>query len=567
MPTDPIDLVHPELLDLVIHFELLPPEENQTESTLATSTFIALQQADPIMQAFLVSRIIPEEELAAERLRAPEVQNIRHRVVLDHEERKAAFLPSPNDFQPPNNGEDCLICSENAQVRAPCGCNYCMSCFREAIRIGLRSQEEFPPKCCVPFDEGAIRLTRSAPLVHLFRQMDEEHKAPVHDRLYCHDGNCAAFIPPDQKGRCLLCHTETCPDCGGEGHTGRPCAAGVAEEDVWATMDANRSVNCPGCGRMIALAEACNHMTCPCGSQFCFLCGERWRTCLCPLYGHYDQMVPMRHRPGTKPPQFRRRPQVPTANHDRHRIPQLRPVPGEEDRAPQRNTVQRVIRDLHLPQQTDAELERRRDEHRRRENLRMQGNREHHGLLAGEGWMDAMDDIGPLEAVDLGFLPVNFWEPRFHGRPVNGEPGQNQRAQAPRQEPAAPRHNGPARQPVWFVDADEAERAAQRLIQHAERVVQEERRQQARRQEARRPAGPPGPAQRAQRGQQMAQGFMMPAIPRIPEMPRIPAMPIQNVRHHDQDPRPNPNNNAQRGQPRFHGVRDRNRGEYFYDYN
>ncbi|RFN47894.1 putative e3 ubiquitin-protein ligase ari4, partial [Fusarium flagelliforme] len=518
MPTDPIDLVHPELLDLVFRFELLPPEQNQTESALATSIFLALQQADPVMQAFLVSRIIPEEELAAERLRAPEVQDIRHRVVLDHEERKAAFRFPPNERLPPTNGEECLICSQDARVRAPCGCNYCLSCFREAIKIGLRSQEEFPPKCCVPFDEAAVRLARSAPLVHLFRQMDEEHKAPVHDRLYCHDGNCAAFIPPDQNGRCLLCHTETCPDCGGEGHPDRPCAASDAEEDVWATMDQNRSVNCPGCGRMIALAEACNHMTCPCGSQFCFLCGERWHTCLCPLYGHYDQMVPMRHRPGIKPPQFRRRPQVPTAIHDRHQIPQLRPVPGGEDRVPQRPAAQRVIRDLHLPQQTNAELERRRDERRRRENLMMQNDREHHGLqrdaprrpvpfdppmpvdglgfLPGDGWMDAMDDIGPLEALDLGFLPVDFWEPHFN-RQWNERPGQNQRPQAPRQEPAAPHRNAPALQR----DVGEAVRRVERRVQEAERALRQA-----------------GPVQRAQRGQRMAQGFMMPPMPRMPEM-------------------------------------------------
>ncbi|KAI1059321.1 hypothetical protein LB507_003891 [Fusarium sp. FIESC RH6] len=563
MPTDPIDLVHPELLNLLFHFELLPPEDYQTESSLATSIFLALQQADPVMQAFLVSRIISEEELATERLRDPDVQDISHRVVLDHEERKAAFRPSPNDFRPRNNGEDCLICAEDAQVRAPCGCNYCMSCYREAIKIGLRSQEEFPPKCCVPFDEAAIRLTRSAPLVHLFRQMDEEHKAPVHDRLYCHDGNCAAFIPPDQNGRCLLCHTETCLDCGGQGHPGRPCQAGDAEEDVWATMDQNRSVNCPGCGRMIALAEACNHMTCPCGSQFCFLCGEQWHTCHCPLYGHYDQMVPMRDRPGVKPPQFRRRQQVPTAIPDRHRIPQLRPVPGEEDRAPQRNAAQRVIRPLRLPRQTDAERERRLDERRRRENLGMRdNNREQHffqfqmgaqgrpvievngrGLQPDEAWMDLMDDIGPLEALDLGFLPA-FLEPHFNGQWV-GPPGQDPRAQA-----AAPRRNAPAAQPARH-DAREAVRLVQQRAQQAERA-----RQQA------------APAQRAQRGQRMAQRLMIPPVPpvprvpQVPERPQMPQMPVQNVRHHGQNPGPNPNIIAQRGQPGFHGFRHRDRREH-----
>ncbi|XEU95234.1 hypothetical protein FSHL1_000518 [Fusarium sambucinum] len=369
--TDVFDKVHPDLVNLLIRLDLLPTEGHDriSEAYLARTIFLALELAGPEEQALLVSRIMPEDELAAQRLHSPEVQNTSHRVVLDREERKAAFLPDPSEPEPTSNGEDCIICTESAHVRAPCGCNYCLSCYREALRLGLRSQEEFPPKCCQPFDEAAVALARSPALVHLFRQMEEEHQMSIPDRVYCHDGSCAAFIPPDRKGRCLICHDKTCLDCGARRHRGQPCTEGDVEEDVWATMDANRTVNCPDCGRMIELSAACNHMKCPCLCEFCYLCGVGWKNCSCTMYRGFETMVPMRDRPGVKPPQFRRRPrtEAPTSQNvgtGTLRIPQLRSDHGEEERRGNVLASRRVIRPLALPQHEEAlreqELERER---------------------------------------------------------------------------------------------------------------------------------------------------------------------------------------------------------------
>ncbi|KAG7415875.1 putative E3 ubiquitin-protein ligase ARI4 [Fusarium oxysporum f. sp. rapae] len=387
--SDALDRVHPDFLDLLIRHELLPPEGDDgfSEPYLARLISIALELAEDDEQAFLVGRIITEEELAFERLRSPEVRNINHRVVLDRTERRIAFREAANDPAPEQgNGEDCLICTEDAHLRAPCGHSFCLECFRETIRRGLRSQEVFPPRCCQLFNEEAIQLAHAPALVHIFRQMKEEADVPIHDRLYCHDGNCAAFIPPDRNGHCLLCDTHTCRDCGERGHPGQPCREGAAEEDVWATMDENRTVNCPRCGRMIELAEACNHMTCPCGQEFCFICGRVWHNCNCPVYGGFHLMVPMRDRPGRKPEQYRRRPHPNEgAAADRAdgalRIPQLRPMQGEEERVPPRvGGPRRVIRPLVLPppeEQQEPQEQRRHGEHHGRE--RQHGERHHHG--------------------------------------------------------------------------------------------------------------------------------------------------------------------------------------------
>ncbi|RGP79527.1 e3 ubiquitin- ligase ari4 [Fusarium longipes] len=370
---DAFDKVHPDLVDLLIRLDLLPTENiGFSEANLARIIFLAIELADPDEQALLVSRIIPEEEMAAERLRGPEVQDTSHRIVLDPEERKAAFLKDPSEPKPDSNGNDCIICTESAHIQAPCRCNYCLSCYREALRMGLRSQAEFPPKCCQPFDEEAVALARYPALVHLFRQMKEEADTPIPDRVYCHDHNCAAFIPPDRRGQCLLCTCITCINCCAEAHEGQPCAEGDAEEDVWAAMDANQSVNCPECGIMVQLFEACNHMTCLCGAQFCYICGERWKLCACPQYGGFDEMVPMKDRPGVKPPQFRhrrRRVEGPTSQQvgsGQLKLPQLRPNPGEERRTPinTASNIPRVIRPLSTTQVRREESFQRRRERR-----------------------------------------------------------------------------------------------------------------------------------------------------------------------------------------------------------
>ncbi|KAF5649473.1 e3 ubiquitin ligase ARI4 [Fusarium tjaetaba] len=396
--SDALDRVHPDFLDLLIRLQLLPPDEAFSEPYLARLISIALDLAEDDEQAFLVSRIITDEELALDRLRSPEVRNTNHRIVLDRTERRIAFREAAMDpFPEQTNGEMCVACLEDAQMMAPCGeHNYCYPCYRELIRLGLSSQEGFPPRCCEPIDEAGVALARAPALIHLFRQVQEEANAPIHDRLYCHDPNCAAFIPPDRNGRCLLCVTQTCRDCGERGHPGQPCREGAAEEDVWATMDENKTVNCPGCGRMIELAEACNHMTCVCGQEFCFICGEIWRTCGCPTYGGFNRMVPMRDRPGTKPPQYRRRPHPidAAAAADEAdgpaRIPQLRPIPGEEERVPpQVGGPRRVIRPLVSPRVEEAQQPQEQDrrgayhgrerQHGEGHERNNHGQRHHHG--------------------------------------------------------------------------------------------------------------------------------------------------------------------------------------------
>ncbi|RSL82537.1 hypothetical protein CEP51_005112 [Fusarium floridanum] len=198
---DAFDRVHPDFVDLMFRVGIDPPINPPSEDAMARSIHLAIQMADAYEQAELVSRIVPEEELAARRLADRDFRNLDHRITLDAAERLAALRNTPEperqvERRVGNLGE-CLICGEEGHVRVPCNCVYCHPCLRELIRRGLTGLTEFPPRCCVQFREETIRLAQRPELVHLFRQLQEENEVPVPDRLYCHDPHCAAFIPLD----------------------------------------------------------------------------------------------------------------------------------------------------------------------------------------------------------------------------------------------------------------------------------------------------------------------------------------------------------------------------------
>jgi len=65
-------------------------------------------------------------------------------------------------------------------------------------------------------------------------------------------------------------------------HTNKSCAAycrkavSVTEDDFATTADALDARMCPGCSMRTSRISGCNHMTCACGVEWCFVCECRW---------------------------------------------------------------------------------------------------------------------------------------------------------------------------------------------------------------------------------------------------------------------------------------------------
>ncbi|KAI8691848.1 hypothetical protein NCS56_00178400 [Fusarium sp. Ph1] len=113
---DAFDRVHPDFVDLMLRVGIDPSINPPSEDAMARSIYLAIQMADEFEQAELVSRIVPEEELAAERLAEGDFRNLDHRITLDEEERLAALRATPEpDRQVERwggNFGECIICGE-----------------------------------------------------------------------------------------------------------------------------------------------------------------------------------------------------------------------------------------------------------------------------------------------------------------------------------------------------------------------------------------------------------------------------------------------------------------------
>jgi len=85
------------------------------------------------------------------------------------------------------------------------------------------------------------------------------------------------------------CGHSWCFNCGESAHL--PCGCSLAEK--WLSLCRTDAENvtwiraftkrCPKCQSMIEKNEGCNHMTCRCGYEFCWLCKQDWKKT---GYGH-----------------------------------------------------------------------------------------------------------------------------------------------------------------------------------------------------------------------------------------------------------------------------------------
>jgi len=95
----------------------------------------------------------------------------------------------------------------------------------------------------------------------------------------------------DRKMRCGACHVEFCGLCrrpwstlvSRKTHSGRSCARYEARlqlenaNDYFTTALAIGARACPRCSIRVQRNGGCNHMTCVCGMEWCYVCGVRWR--------------------------------------------------------------------------------------------------------------------------------------------------------------------------------------------------------------------------------------------------------------------------------------------------
>ncbi|XP_047182939.1 E3 ubiquitin-protein ligase RSL1 [Vigna umbellata] len=216
--------------------------------------------------------------------------------------------------------ENCAICLEDtavSQIFSVDGCQhrYCFSCMKQHVEVKLL--HGMVPKCphegCkyeLLVDSCQKFLTQK--LTDIMRQRQAEASIPVAEKVYCPYPRCSALMTKTEvfeysknligeselsgPKKCLKCHGLFCFNCKVPWHSGMTCFMyktlnpNPPAEDLKLKFLASRSLwrQCVKCNHMIELAEGCYHMTCRCGSEFCYNCGAEWKdkkaTCSCPLW-------------------------------------------------------------------------------------------------------------------------------------------------------------------------------------------------------------------------------------------------------------------------------------------
>ncbi|OTA07962.1 hypothetical protein A9Z42_0088980 [Trichoderma parareesei] len=187
---------------------------------------------------------------------------------------------------------ECVSCLDDVAVKdtvkAPCH-SYCRLCFVRLVSAAVQNEQQWPPKCCmnqIPFKTVLKNIPED--LKRRFHERSSEWEIPVSERVYCHHADCSIWIRPGRislarrQARCEHGHL-TCTICRGQAHGNDECPQDrdlnltnlLAEEEGWK--------HCYSCHALVEHKEACQHMTCRCGAQFCYVCGLRWRTCGCTI--------------------------------------------------------------------------------------------------------------------------------------------------------------------------------------------------------------------------------------------------------------------------------------------
>ncbi|KAK6003349.1 hypothetical protein QM012_001194 [Aureobasidium pullulans] len=123
-------------------------------------------------------------------------------------------------------------------------------------------------------------------LIPMVKAREAEMSTPASDRTYC--AGCAKFIPRDRiyekRGICPDCWTSTCTECKEKGHVG-DCESKLQKDirDLEALAEKKGWKKCSKCLMLVEHNTGCNHMTCRCKNQFCYLCVREWKKCDCPF--------------------------------------------------------------------------------------------------------------------------------------------------------------------------------------------------------------------------------------------------------------------------------------------
>lgn len=208
---------------------------------------------------------------------------------------------------PPGRTFFCPICcddmdsSSDAAIQLTCHADalYCVECLEGYAESKVQSADVVSVACPDPACDGELS---PALMQHLLSDTSFEQYqqfrflASLRDEpncRWCPRAGCETpiivdpFGPEQPQVSCPTCPCRFCFLCGAEWHPDATCAEDRRQrlksgeiskrnEEAFAKYKKNnKTLGCPGCGADVQKIEGCNHMTCTCGTEFCWVCGDK----------------------------------------------------------------------------------------------------------------------------------------------------------------------------------------------------------------------------------------------------------------------------------------------------
>nr|AAZ14935.1 conserved hypothetical protein [Coprinellus disseminatus] len=209
---------------------------------------------------------------------------------------------------------DCVGCDTKLRLTdalsTACNHHWCTGCIESLAQVYLRDETLHPLRCCKnPFPLPSISAKLNGKrLLAQYLAKKAEYDVSAQNRVYCSTPTCSAFLgskegrggghPRDTDIPCTKCHSHTCALCRGASHAGTRCGENEAVNQVRSLARESGWQTCPGCFTVVDLHHGCNHMTCTCKTEFCFVCGVRWKNCPCEQWDEGRLMDTARMRAG-----------------------------------------------------------------------------------------------------------------------------------------------------------------------------------------------------------------------------------------------------------------------------
>lgn len=211
----------------------------------------------------------------------------------------------------------CNICMDEIKITdihwlENCDHKFCKSCMMGYITFGIdNSQLDFTcpiNECKLPIDFSQIKdiLMNDNKSKNYIEKYDklllDRTLQKMDDIVYCPNEKCSLPCPrngTEDMVTCERCKEKFCFKCHQQWHKGFTCDSYQKWKKQFKDYDgsfmnwikASTAKQCPGCNFWVQRTDGCNHMTCRCGTEFCYICGGEYGRCSCEGDDYYDSDI------------------------------------------------------------------------------------------------------------------------------------------------------------------------------------------------------------------------------------------------------------------------------------